>query len=112
MRKILLYIIIFLSISSCALFRKTPKEIEKTNFYMQTLIENVITYSQVDSICISDKILSPPDGWTKTVFIDGETGEPFEEYLYILEKGDTTYFYNLIPYENNVYFHKRIQIEN
>jgi hypothetical protein len=111
MRKLLLIILLVLCTFSCGPSKRV-KENEPTNFYMKTLVECMYSYSQLDSLCVVDNISSQIPDWNKTMFINGETGEVIEQYLYIVSKKDTTIIYSAIPNKDSVFVIKRIQIEN
>lgn len=115
MKKVLIYILLILSLVSCGLLHKSNNHkdpVEPTNFFMQTMIECMFSYTQLDSLCTADHISSNIPDWTKMLFVNGETGEPYEQYLYLVSKGDTTFIYNVIPNKDSIFVQKRIQIEN
>ena len=114
MKKIVLSLLVAFSVVSCGLLSKhrQQKEQEPTEFFMMTMIERLFTYTQLDSLCTADGLSSSPEDWSKMFFIDGETNEPFEQYMYLIEKGDTTFIYTAVPENDKIFVTKRIQYEN
>lgn len=81
--KNLLYAIICFLIISCG------TSISGINYgaSMKTTFENTISKVQFDSLCKADTITNDLNKWKKTVFMDGETDQYFQEYCFIKKNG-------------------------
>ncbi len=78
---------------------------------MRNMYERVYTPYQFDSICKADHISKDLNKWHIFASRDGETGEPFQEYMYILSSRDKEIIYRLIKTNNGNYkITKRITV--
>ena len=113
MRKITLAII-FLFIATFVNIGCNSKKtiINETNnmSLMYNSFEKEFTYAQFDSICVADTIDNDIRNWYAFSSLDGETNEPFVEYLYIKSLGNNECTYRLYIIDNNTYkISKRIR---
>ncbi len=85
MRKIFLFLLVFLSLSGCGLFKKTHKTTTQENPYdiiYSRTIDNM-TLAQFDSVCVADTLLGQLDDWYTSYFVDEETKETIAKHIYI-----------------------------
>lgn len=85
MRKIFLFLLVFLSLSGCGLFKKTHKTTTQENPYdiiYSRTIDNM-TLAQFDSVCVADTLLGELDDWYTSYFVDEETKETIAKHIYI-----------------------------
>lgn len=88
--KYLLAIALGLSICSCGLFRKVPKDnnnvtIGTPSMFGQTMM---INSRQLDSVCVADGLSLNLDEWISTTYQDYETNEQIKRYAYIKVLGE------------------------
>lgn len=112
MKKIYIILIVIVTILIGVSIFLIPKLNTSTNqeVYMGTMIENVYTYDQFDSLCRSDRISPYLEEWNSSIFISDH--KIVKQYLYLVYKKDTMIMYSLIPESDSTFFiNKRISIE-
>jgi len=77
---------------------------------MYTAFEQDFTKVQFDSICNADRISNNLKKWHMLSSIDGESGQIFNEYMYIKYQNNVEYIYRLMMIDDNTYnISKRIK---
>ena len=101
----IILIIIGLCLIGCLFF--IPRK-PKVDVYMHTEIEQVFSQEQFDSLCISDNISNNLEDWDMSLFFEDST--ILMQYLYVVNKNDTSIVYSAIPADSTIIINKRISI--
>lgn len=110
MKRILTIVFVIIMLFSCGPGKHISKDAESNVIpEMYTMIEKLMSYIQLDSLCVADKISSSPVDWDKMYFVS-EDNVPITEYMYVVQRSDTLFIYTVVEQGNNVFVTKRVQI--
>lgn len=111
MKKKLKFIIAFiLSILIICFLIFVPVSCNKKDYYMKTLIEQEMTYTQYDSLCKKDNIPMKFEEWNSTFFLSSDK-KLINQFLYTVYNDDTLIVYTAILDVNTIFVTKRIEYE-